>query len=215
MMRSLPAKSGKGSILGLLGLCLLATMSFAADLSAQAISGCSRGTLHETRLDRGLVLRFFETADALEKAAEELGLKPALARRGLSDTPSPTHIALSLERHEAGRRLLERHLRAGQICQLSDFAVFQRTIYQAQNFIDIGEDDEALNRQLDTACRRVCSSMINIVRSPPIEDCHNKCRKADGDFYQAPPAGNVEVLKSLQSEIPTSYILSWQPGRSR
>lgn len=225
-MRRFPAKSGKPITFGLLGLCLLAALGFAADLSAQAVSGCSRATLQETRLDQGLVLRFLETADALEKSADELGLMPAAARRSLSGTPSPTDVALSLERHETGRRLLERHLRGGQICTLIDFAAIQRTISDAQDFIDIGEDEEVLDRRLDSVCRDVCNhrTLMNIYQflvapdAQPFdetpENCDSNCRKSVGEGFRAPAAGNVKVLRSLQDEIPTAYIRSWRPGRS-
>jgi hypothetical protein len=161
------------------------------------------------RLDRAAVLRFFETTEVLERAARELGLKPFVSPGNASGRADPIDIAQSLGRHAEGREMLGRRLRQSGFCGTIDFAKMQRNIYQAQNFIDLGEDEAALQRQLDANCTRVCSSALMRLGDEPIPDCHEKCKVSDADFYAPPPAENVAVLKALQGEIPTAYILSW------
>lgn len=166
------------------------------------------------RLDRAAVLRFFETTEALERAAAELGLKPYVSSLNTSGRPRPHEFALSLDGHAEGRELLGRHLRQSGFCDTIEFAVTQRNIYNAQNFIDLGEDEAALQRQLDANCNRACFAIgsLDVLRGQirePIPDCVAKCKVVDADHFAAPPAENVAVLKLLQDEIPTAYILSW------
>lgn len=120
----------------------------------------------------------------------------------------------SLNLHAEGRELVERRLRQSGYCDGIEFAVMQRNIYQAQNFIDLGESEAALQRQHAATCTRVCSA-LPMLRNEPVPDCHERCRKTvDTDFYAVPPPENVEVLKALQDQIPTAYILSWAYQRT-
>ncbi len=113
---------------------------------AAAAEDCKPRTGLTVRLDRASVLRFFETTDALERAARELGLKPFVSPRNASGRPTPVDIMQSLRRHAEGRELVAQRLRQSGICDGIDFAKVQRDIYLAQNFIDLGEDETALKR---------------------------------------------------------------------
>ena len=184
---------------------------------AAAAEACTPLTSFTIRLDRAAVLRFFETTEALERAAGELGLKPYVSSLNTSGRPRPHEFALSLDGHAEGRELLQRRLRQSGYCDTIDFAVTQRNIYNAQNFIDLGEDEAALQRQLDANCTRACvgfKGLREILGAEPIPDCHERCKVFEAEKFAVPPAENVVVLKALQGEIPTAYILSWSPLRS-
>ena len=196
---------------------LLALAALAPAAPAETWPPCDALPPSEGRLDGPWVLRFFAVTEALEQAAADLGLEPFVRSGSMSGRPRPIDIAQSLDRHEEGRKILEWHLRRSGYCGLTDFAWTQRLIYQAQNFIDIGEDEAALQRQLRASCARGCAS-IDLLRGTlggePVPDCQERCEVWDADFFAVPPAENVAVLKALQDEVPTAYILSWSSLRS-
>lgn len=195
-------------------LSLLIALCFPGSAYGEYPDDCEAASNREPALNRELVLRFFQTTDALEQTADLFGLSPFVSSRSTSGRPTPHNIAQSLSHTEQARGRLERHLRDGEFCSDFHFAYTQRAIYKAQNFIDLGEDEGNLERQLNDTCRSVCTNLFALM-TPRQPDCFDNCKISQTNWFERPSDNNLDVMRRLQGEIPTAYILSWQTSRSR